>query len=239
MKNIERKTDGEIAKSLKEVAYSRIANWLIEGKLQPGEPLVESALASRLEIGRTPVREAIQKLAQEGLVEIFPRRGAFVARSSLKDIQELFEIREALEGIAARLAALRSSPDELRLIKERFDDAGREIDNEKRQAKLEEVGDDLHDLILRTCDNRWITQIINTYKLLLQRERRQAAMIPGRIDLSAQEHRAILGALISSEPEKSGTGDAKTYREYGQKPPDIPQLLRSRVTIQQKYRNKC
>ena len=192
---MEVKTGKRPTKLLKELAYSRIAEWLITEKLQPGEPLGEMSLASRLNIGRTPVREAIHQLAQEGLVEVFPRRGAFVARTSLKDVKELFEIREALEGTAARLAPRRSDPQELSSLKAKFDEAEREPDSVRRRIMLERAGDDLHDYIMKTCGNKRITQIINNYKLLLQRERHHAAMIPGRIDSSAEEHKVILNAL--------------------------------------------
>lgn len=197
-------------RSLKHVAYSRIASWLINEKLQPGEPLVEMTLANRLKIGRTPVREAIQQLAQEGLVEILPRRGAFVARTSLKDVKELFEIREALEGTAARLATLRCDPEDIKSLRAKFRDAERQSNPEQKRLMLEAAGDDLHDYILKTCGNGRLVQIINNHKLLLQRERRHAAMIPGRIDHSAKEHREILDAVSRGD----ATGAEEAMRRH-------------------------
>ncbi len=198
---MEAATGERSVRSLKELAYSRIASWLVSGKLRPGEPLVEMSLANRLKLGRTPVREAIQQLAQEGLVEIVPRRGAFVARTSLGDVKELFEIREVLEGTAARLATLRCDPRELAMLKRKFQEAERERDSGRRRTMLERTGDDLHDYILKTCGNKRIIQIISNYKLLLQRERHHAATIRGRIDSSAKEHKAILDALIRADPD--------------------------------------
>ncbi len=207
---MEIKSSEKPTRPLRQIAYARIADWLISEKLQPGEPLVEMTLANRLKIGRTPVREAIQQLAQEGLVEIFPRRGAFVARTSLKDVKELFEIREALEGTAARLATLRSDQKDIESLRAQFEGAEQQHDCKQRRLMLERAGDALHDYILRTCGNNRLVQIINNHKLLLQRERHHAAMIPGRIDSSAQEHREILHALANGD----ATGAEKAMRRH-------------------------
>jgi DNA-binding GntR family transcriptional regulator len=187
--------------SLKHVAYEQIGQWLIDGTLQPGEALIETDLAERLGISRTPVREALHQLAQEGLVEMIPRRGAFVRRITLQDIEELFVIREAIEGVAARLAATKADPEQLRIFAELFETADKEPDEKKRQSLYEEAGDDFHDYILGSCGNTRIIEIIGTYKVLLQKERQIAAHIPGRIEQSSNEHRAILKALQQREPD--------------------------------------
>ncbi|MBD3309249.1 FCD domain-containing protein [candidate division KSB3 bacterium] len=187
--------------SLKQVAYDQIGQWLLDGIFQPGEALIETELAARLGISRTPVREALQQLAQEGLVEMVPRRGAFVRRVTLQDIEELFVIREAIEGIAARLAATKADADQLQRFAELFEAADREPDETRRQTLYEEAGDDFHAYILESCGNTRIIEIIGTYKVLLQKERQIAANIPGRIDRSSQEHRAILHALQQRDPD--------------------------------------
>ncbi len=190
-------------RSLKESAYLRIAAWLVDGTLQPGEPLGEGALTERLGIGRTPVREALLQLAQEGLVEIIPRRGAFVAKVSVNDIRELFEIREALEGIAARLAAVRANREDLRQLEKLFQEAEAEPEAAHKRERLEAAGDALHDFILKACDNSRIVQIINTYKVLLQRERKHAAALIGRIEAAAEDHQAVLQALLAADPDRA------------------------------------
>jgi DNA-binding GntR family transcriptional regulator len=141
------------------------------------------------------------QLAQEGLVEMVPRRGAFVRKISLQDIQELFEIREAIEGIATRLAATKADPERLKEIEVLFDEADKEPDEKKRRSLYDSIGDMLHDYILSVCGNKRIIEIIDTYKIVLQKERQMAASIPGRIEESLKEHRAVIEALKNRDPE--------------------------------------
>ena len=82
-------------------AYQKLKRIILGRQISPGEKLNESELAQGLGISRTPVREAINRLEKEGLVEIIPQRGAFVVQFSAKDVLELFLIRENLEGLAA------------------------------------------------------------------------------------------------------------------------------------------
>ncbi len=89
----------------REFAYRQLKADIVDGRMQPGDPLAELALSDRIGVSRTPVREALQRLAIEGLVTWVPRRGAFVSGLSVPEIVELFQVREALETYAARLAA--------------------------------------------------------------------------------------------------------------------------------------
>ena len=86
------------------MAYDSLRADILAGDLAPGTPISEAERAESLGISRTPVREAMQQLAQEGLIEVFPKRGTFVARLSARDVRESFELREAVETFAARLA---------------------------------------------------------------------------------------------------------------------------------------
>lgn len=92
-------------KPLREVVYETLREAIRTGALPPGERLMEIQLAEELGVSRTPVREAIRKLELERFVVMLPRRGTYVANLSLKDINEVFEIRAALDGLAAGLAA--------------------------------------------------------------------------------------------------------------------------------------
>jgi len=99
--------------SLVNQAYKELKQIILEHQIPQGGKLNEGELAKALGISRTPVREAINRLGKEGLVEIFPQRGAFVIRYTEKDIYELFLIRENLEGLAAYLAAEKATPNDL------------------------------------------------------------------------------------------------------------------------------
>ena len=102
-------------KPLRDVVFENLREAILEGKLEPGQRLMEVQLAEQLGVSRTPVREAIRKLELEGLVVMLPRKGAYVADVSLKDIIDVLEIRSTLEGLAAYLAAAAAYPEPLKL----------------------------------------------------------------------------------------------------------------------------
>ena len=101
-------------RSLAEKAYQILVRKIIRLELDPGEPLAEKTLIEELEIGRTPIREALQRLAVEGLVVHMPNRGMFVTEVNATNAQHIYEFRSLIEGQAARLAASRASDKEIR-----------------------------------------------------------------------------------------------------------------------------
>ena len=101
-------------RSLAEKAYQILVAKIVQLELTPGEPLLEKALIEELEIGRTPIREALQRLAVEGLVVHMPNRGMFVTEVNATNAQHIYEFRSLIEGKAARLAASRASEKEIR-----------------------------------------------------------------------------------------------------------------------------
>ena len=101
-------------RSLAEKAYQLLVNKIIKLELMPGEPVVEKKLIDELKIGRTPIREALQRLAAEGLVAHIPNRGMFVTEVNATNAQHIYEFRSLIEGQAARLAAVRATDKEIR-----------------------------------------------------------------------------------------------------------------------------
>ena len=98
---------------LSDKAYQLIRHKIITLELPPLSPIDEQALMEDLQLGRTPIREALQRLAAEGLVLLAPRRGMFVADIGITDLQKIFELRMMLEGFCARLAAQRATQEQL------------------------------------------------------------------------------------------------------------------------------
>ena len=105
-------------KQLRDVVFESLRKAIVEGSLKPGQRLMEVQLAEQLGVSRTPVREAIRKLELEGFVIMLPRKGAYVADMSVKDIIDVLEVRSALEGLAANLAAERMDEKEVENLKE-------------------------------------------------------------------------------------------------------------------------
>lgn len=113
-------------KPLRDVVFENLREAIVEGRLKPGQRLMEVQLAEQLGVSRTPVREAIRKLELEGLVVMLPRKGAYVANMSLKDLKDVLEIRASLEGLAASLAAERISDEDIKKLEfiiEEFNDS--------------------------------------------------------------------------------------------------------------------
>lgn len=105
-------------RSLAEKAYQLLVRKITRLELAPGAPLIEKTLSASLGIGRTPIREALQRLAAEGLVNHHPNRGMFVAEISATNVQHIYEFRMLLDGYAARLAVMRATEPDVRELKE-------------------------------------------------------------------------------------------------------------------------
>ncbi|MDG4864320.1 GntR family transcriptional regulator, partial [Streptomyces sp. T-3] len=109
--------------SLRDRAYETLRRRIIEAQLQPGQRLVERDLAAELEVSRIPLREALRRLEADGLVLLVPHRGALVAPFTPTDVRDLFDVRESLESLAARLAAERADAEGLERLRVRLDAA--------------------------------------------------------------------------------------------------------------------
>ena len=104
--------DLQIQKPLRELVYLELKHKILTGEIQARTRLMEIDLAERMNVSRTPIREAIRELATDGLVVIEPRRGAYVSDISIQNMLDIFEVREDLEGLAAGLAAQRITEEE-------------------------------------------------------------------------------------------------------------------------------
>lgn len=150
-------------KPLRDIVFEYLRESILKGKLEPAQRLMEVQLAEQLGVSRTPVREAIRKLELEGLVVMLPRKGAYVADVSLKDIIEVLEIRAALEGLAASVAAERMTDEDLEkleLISYQFKKSLENGDIDMMVKKDIE----LHDLIFNSTNNQKLIQINNSLR---------------------------------------------------------------------------
>ena len=181
-------------KPLREIVFETLRDAIINQTLEPGERLMEIQLAEEMGVSRTPVREAIRKLELEGLVIMVPRKGAYVAGISVKDIHEVFEVRACLEGLAASLAAQRMTPEELdEMEKSLFIEAGETEGNNLRS--IVEIDTSFHDLLYKAARNEKLLQMVNNLQEQLQRFRSASLARPGRSKTALDEHRKILAAL--------------------------------------------
>ncbi len=187
-------------KPLRELVFESLREAIITGRLSPGERLMEIQMAEEMGVSRTPVREAIRKLELEGLVVMLPRKGAYVAGLSLKDITDVFEIRGALEGLAAELAAERITDEELEGL-ERYLVKISEESETGDLSKVVETDTDFHSLIYGASRNQRLSQIINNLREQIQRFRKASLSYPGRVKVAVEEHRKIVEAISSRDGE--------------------------------------
>jgi DNA-binding GntR family transcriptional regulator len=189
-------------KPLRELVFESLREAIIGGKLAPGERLMEIQMAEEMGVSRTPVREAIRKLELEGLVVMICRKGAYVAGLSLKDIADVFEIRSALEGLAAGLAAERITDGELEEL-ERYLVKISEESETGDLNKVVETDTDFHSLIYSASRNQRLFQIINNLREQIQRFRTTSLSYPGRMKVAVEEHRKIVEAISARDGESA------------------------------------
>ena len=180
--------------SLSREAYLRIRDLIVALELQPGSIVNERELMERLGLGRTPVREALRTLAQEKLVEVYPRRGIFVTSVEVRDLASLSEVRGLLESAAARLAAERATREERReattLISELDGNAG-----EHDERRLIDLDQRIHRHLYRCAHNPFLEETLNEYYVLTLRIWFLALDRVARLDEAVGEHRDLMEAI--------------------------------------------
>ncbi len=193
---------------LRELVCESLREAIRTGLLRPGERLMEIQLAEELGVSRTPVREAIRKLDQEGFVVMMPRRGAYVANMSIRDVNEIFEIRTALESLSNGLAAERITGEELEELQTLLVQIGKYIE-EDNMDKIVDTDIEFHELLYRVSRNSRLEGIISNLREQLTRFRTLSMSHPGRLEATLEEHRAIVDAIA-----KGDVGAAQRAAEY-------------------------
>ncbi|MFZ5351244.1 MAG: GntR family transcriptional regulator [Bacillota bacterium] len=181
-------------KPLREVVFESIRNAIISGTLKPGERLMEVQMAERLGVSRTPIREAIRKLELEGLVVMLPRKGAYVADLSIKDITDVLEIRAALEGLAAGLAAMRISDEEIEDLETTAVRFHKAIENDNFEVMIER-DIEFHEIIFKATRNEKLIQLSNNLREQVQRFREIYISKGNKSKELADEHYEIADAI--------------------------------------------
>lgn len=192
--------DLETYKPLREVVFETMREAIISGDLAPGERLMEVQLAEELGVSRTPVREAIRKLELEGFVAMVPRKGAYVADYSIKDITEVFEIRAALESLAAGLACERATEqelEELQLLANQVWEMAKNNDIEN----IIQVDTDFHERIYQASRNSRLIQMISNLREQIHRFRSTSLASPGRLQDTLREHKGMVDAIIERDAQ--------------------------------------
>ena len=188
---------------LRDVVFNTLRQAILRGELQPGERLMEIQLAQRLGVSRTPVREAIRKRELEGLVLMIPRRGAEVAEITRQDLEDVLEVRAALEELAVKDACEHITDEQLQDLKKAANEFKRSLEGTDLVA-CAEADIPFHEIIYAATNNKRLVQMLNNLREQMYRYRMENLKDKRTYRTLVEEHDAIRRALKKHDKEKAG-----------------------------------
>jgi DNA-binding GntR family transcriptional regulator len=189
-------------RSLTDTVYQYLKESIVAGHLLPGSQIFEERITQQLDVSRTPVREALQRLDFEGLVEVRAHKGTFVSLIDDESLREIFEYREAIEGQVARLATERMDEDarrELGELLERF----RESVGRGDPRAFHDADTRLHRTLVAACGNRRLQRSMAILESQIARTRFLSIIALTRMEKSSSEHEAIVRAVMDRNPREA------------------------------------
>ena len=180
---------------LRDVVFNTLREAILKGELKPGERLMELQLAAKLGVSRTPIREAIRMLEQEGLAVTIPRKGAEVAKMTEKDMEDVLQIREALDELAAKIACEQISEEQLEELvatMHEFEESTK-TDNVK---KIAEADVKFHDIIYQSTGNTKLVNMLNNLREQMYRYRVEYLKDENNYPTLMKEHKDIVEGLV-------------------------------------------
>ncbi|MEU0130072.1 GntR family transcriptional regulator [Streptomyces sp. NPDC006289] len=221
--------------SLRDHAYETLRRRIIEVELQPGERLVERDLAAELEVSRIPLREALRLLAADGLVVLVPHRGALVAPFTPADVRDLFDVRESLESLAARLAAERADEDGLARLAAGLD-AARAATRAHDRAAIAAANAAFHTDIVELAANALLSAVMRPlwarmhrlFRLTAERDPAQQRAEHERMYEAIAARDADLAASLAHEHVADGRATSLALAAHWSRPDIDPEAIASR-----------
>ena len=195
--------------SLTEEIAAIIRERILDGTYAIGEKIPEAPLSNELRVSRTPIRHAFQQLAQEGLVEMIPNRGTFARGFTKRDVQDIYEVRKALEALAMEWAVERIGEEELGTLREIVDQMEFYTLKQNYQRVME-ANREFHETIYRASRSRFLSQILKSYQEYVQQARKKTVQEPEYLESILEEHKKILRAL----EEKDGKAAMRLVNQH-------------------------
>lgn len=186
---------------LRDVVFHTLREAILKGELKPGERLMELQLAAKLGVSRTPIREAIRMLEQEGLAVTIPRRGAEVAKMTEKDMEDVLQIRDALDELAVSIACRQITEeqlDELRHMMQEFAEYTKTGD----VKKIAEADVKFHDIIYQSTGNPKLVSMLSNLREQMYRYRVEYLKDEGNYPVLIREHCEIVEGLSDKDLPK-------------------------------------
>ena len=202
--------------TLTDQAYAGIRTLICTGELPPGEVISEVELQENLGLGRTPIREAIRALASEHLIDVFPRRGTFVASVDPRNLRAMSEVRAQLEPMAARLAAERRTDSDV----VQFGAALAELeeldrgDLREQERALIELDSKIHQLIYQATQNAYLANDLDRYYIHSLRIWNLGLGRVGHLRQAVLEHKELLEAIIQGDSDRAFNVMSKHVSEF-------------------------
>lgn len=214
------KTKGAInasKKSKRSNVLRTLRDRIVDGYYPQGLKLVENELANEFKVSRPMLREILAELENQGLVEKKPNRGTMVRRVDTESLLEIMEIREVLEGLAARLAAQKSRPEDWRDLEEVFGEKAESMVDHLEFENFLGLVAEFRERMVKASHNRELSKLIYSLFAKITIVQRRVVILPGRMKQSIDEHRAVLKAIMSGDPDKAEEAkreNLRTARQY-------------------------
>ena len=188
---------------LRKQVYEVLRETILTGKLKPGEKITEVEIAEELNVSRTPVREAIRMLELEELIVIVPQRGVFVAGiKSIKEINDIFQVRAELEGLAAYLTAENISEEQISQMNN-YTERIKECIAEDDLERCIEIDISFHQIIYEASENKWLQKLLDSLFEQITRFRSRSLGQKGRMEDALNEHKELSRAFRDRKPEQA------------------------------------
>lgn len=182
---------GDILISAQQAAHSRLREMIFSGALQAGQPLRQEEIARRLGLSRLPVREALNRLATEGLVELKPRRGFFVVSLKRDEIEDIFDMRAMLEARAGQLATERTTTEDADAIDRLVDALDTAIENNVSFEHYARLNEQFHERLYESCNRKYLRRQIGMLRDAVAPLIRILASETGELRRAQEEHRQM------------------------------------------------
>ena len=187
---------------LRDVVFNTLRKAILRGELKPGERLMEIQLANKLGVSRTPIREAIRKLELEGLVLMIPRKGAEVAQITEKNMQDVLEVRKALEELSVQLACERITPEQVEEMKMAAEDF-RKVLKSGDVTKIAEADVKFHDIIFAATNIQRLITLLNNLREQMYRFRVEYLKQKECYPQLLEEHDKLIALISGGEVEEA------------------------------------
>ena len=189
--------------NLRDQIYQIVHDMILSREILPGEKINEEDLAGKIGVSRTPVRECLCRLENEGIVEIIPRRGAFLRKYSRKKVAEVFDMREVLEGLVVRLAASVYDRELISRLRHVLDRVYSLPDQGENLTEFTRADVKFHRLLLNVCNNEMLQNAMAVINTHLQIIRARTVVIPGRARRTVEEHYLVVEAMEKQDPREA------------------------------------